>query len=69
MGFLLPTKGEKMTFKRKAQVMDKDAIERAITRIAHEILEHNKGIGQLAIVGIKNRGAYLPSGLPAKSKK
>lgn len=39
--------------------MDKEAIDRTIKRIAHEILEKNKGIQDLAIVGIRNRGAYL----------
>jgi pyrimidine operon attenuation protein/uracil phosphoribosyltransferase len=48
-----------MEFKRKAQVMDKEAMARAITRIAHEILEKNKDTAALAIVGIRNRGAYL----------
>ncbi|MBN3039059.1 MAG: bifunctional pyr operon transcriptional regulator/uracil phosphoribosyltransferase PyrR [Candidatus Omnitrophica bacterium] len=48
-----------MTFREKAKIMDKEAMERAIKRIAHEIIERNKGIQDLAIVGIRNRGAYL----------
>jgi pyrimidine operon attenuation protein/uracil phosphoribosyltransferase len=43
----------------KATVMDGDAIQRAITRIAHEILERNKGAGNIALVGIVTRGAAL----------
>jgi pyrimidine operon attenuation protein/uracil phosphoribosyltransferase len=43
----------------KATVMDGDAVQRAITRIAHEILERNKGAGNLALVGIVTRGAVL----------
>lgn len=39
--------------------MDKEAIERALLRIAHEIVEKNKGVEELAIIGIRNRGAYL----------
>jgi len=48
-----------MTFKEKARIMDGDAIERAVVRIAHEILERNKDIKKLVIIGIRNRGEYL----------
>jgi len=48
-----------MKFKEKAKIMDQEAIERALTRIAHEIIEKTKGAQELAIVGIRNRGAYL----------
>src|SRR5690554_6506510 len=40
-------------------VMDEVAIQRALTRIAHEILEKNRGTDQLALVGIHTRGVYL----------
>lgn len=40
----------------KAIIMDESAINRVITRIAHEILERNKGIEGLILVGIKTRG-------------
>ena len=43
----------------KAVVMDEDAINRALTRIAHEILEQNKGAGKLCLIGIVTRGDYL----------
>jgi pyrimidine operon attenuation protein / uracil phosphoribosyltransferase len=45
--------------REKAQVLDKDTISRSLMRIAHEILEKNKGIQDLCLVGIRNRGAYL----------
>ena len=45
--------------KPKSQVMDQDAIRRAIMRISHEILERNTNIKDLAIVGIRTRGAFL----------
>lgn len=48
-----------MQFRTKATVMDGDAISRAVTRIAHEILEANKGAENLALVGIVTRGAAL----------
>lgn len=40
-------------------VLDRVAIGRALTRIAHEILERNQGADQLALVGIHTRGVYL----------
>ncbi len=45
--------------KEKAKLLDNDAISRILTRIAHEILEKNKGTKDLCLVGIRNRGAYL----------
>lgn len=42
-----------------SKIMDADNVRRAVTRIAHEILEKNKGTEQLCIVGIRNRGAVL----------
>ena len=41
------------------QIMDDKDIKRAVARIAHEILERNKGAGDLVIVGIRARGDYL----------
>ena len=41
------------------QVMDAQAIQRAMVRIAHEVLERNKGTGDLALVGIRSRGVHL----------
>jgi pyrimidine operon attenuation protein/uracil phosphoribosyltransferase len=40
-------------------VMDAEAVDRALTRMAHEILERNKGTGTLALVGIRSRGVFL----------
>ncbi len=42
-----------------SKIMDEDLIRRAIIRIAHEILEKNKGTENLCLVGIRNRGAVL----------
>jgi pyrimidine operon attenuation protein/uracil phosphoribosyltransferase len=46
-------------FAVKARVMESDDIRRALTRIAHEIVEANKGTDDLVIVGIRTRGAPL----------
>lgn len=43
----------------KAQLMDEKAMARAITRISHEIIEKNKGIEDLVLVGVKTRGIPL----------
>ena len=40
-------------------VMDADRISRALTRIAHEIVERNHGIDGVAIVGVRSRGVPL----------
>lgn len=40
-------------------LMDKKDVKRALMRIAHEILEKNKSVENLAIVGIRTRGAFL----------
>lgn len=48
-----------MNIRTKARVMDADDLRRAITRIAHEILERNSGTDNLAIIGIQTRGAHL----------
>jgi pyrimidine operon attenuation protein/uracil phosphoribosyltransferase len=39
--------------------LDEAAIRRALTRIAHEIIERNKGVQDVVLVGIKTRGAFL----------
>ena len=43
----------------KALIMDEAAINRALTRIAHEIVEKNEGVDNLALVGIITRGDLL----------
>jgi pyrimidine operon attenuation protein / uracil phosphoribosyltransferase len=52
--------------REKTQLMDADAIRRALTRIAHEILERLKGTEDLILVGIKTRGIYLAQRLAAR---
>jgi pyrimidine operon attenuation protein/uracil phosphoribosyltransferase len=47
----------------KSVVLDKQAIDRALTRVTHEILESNHGAENLALVGIVTRGDQLASAL------
>ncbi|MGI5901249.1 MAG: bifunctional pyr operon transcriptional regulator/uracil phosphoribosyltransferase PyrR [Desulfitobacteriia bacterium] len=48
-----------MEGKPKKRIMDSEAIRRAISRIAHEILERNKGTEDLVLIGIRTRGVPL----------
>lgn len=41
------------------EIMDKDGMRRSLVRIAHEIVEKNKGVDGLVLVGIKTRGEML----------
>ena len=47
------------TLEFKADIMDKSAMERALRRIAHEIIENNRGVDGLTLVGIQRRGVTL----------
>ena len=42
-----------------SQVMDSDEIRRALTRIAHKIIEKNKGAEKLAVIGVRRKGVPL----------
>jgi len=50
----------------KAIIMDENAINRAITRIAHEIIERNKGTENIILIGIKTRGIPFANRLAEK---
>ena len=52
--------------KEKAKLMDEKAIGRAITRISHEIIERNKGIEDVVLVGIKTRGVPIADRISKK---
>lgn len=55
-----------MKLKEKTKILDKETIDRALERMAHEIIEHFKTVGDIAIIGIKNRGAFLGERLAGK---
>lgn len=52
--------------KVKRQILDEDGIYRALTRIAYEIIERNKGGRGIALLGIKTRGVPLAYRLSEK---
>lgn len=47
------------TFKVKATIMDKRTMERALRRVAHEIIENNRSVEEIKLVGIQRRGVML----------
>jgi pyrimidine operon attenuation protein / uracil phosphoribosyltransferase len=50
-------------------LLDADDVRRALTRIAHEIIERDKGAGDIALVGIANRGDDLARRLAAEIER
>ena len=50
----------------KAKLLDDKAIDRSMTRLAHEIIERNKGVEGLVLIGIKSRGVPLAKRLAQK---
>ena len=48
-----------MALKEKAEIVDADGLRRIVTRIAHEIVERNKGVEDLVLVGIRRRGVPI----------
>src|SRR5438105_2499243 len=57
------------TFAERGRLLDAGEIKRAVTRIAHELLERNKGAGRLVLVGIAARGDDLARRLAAEIRR
>lgn len=55
--------------KEKAQILDQEGIRRSLTRIAHEIIERNRGIDNLVLIGIRRRGVPLAERLAERIKE
>ncbi len=56
-------------YREKTQLMDERALQRALTRIAHEIIERNKGTEDLVLVGIRRRGIPLAERLASNIER
>lgn len=54
---------------KRKMILDTSGVQRAVTRVAHEILEANKGIDGLALVGIRSGGVIFASMLACEIKK
>ncbi|MBI4115041.1 MAG: bifunctional pyr operon transcriptional regulator/uracil phosphoribosyltransferase PyrR [Candidatus Omnitrophica bacterium] len=52
--------------KQQKQVLDSEGIRRVLIRIAHEILERNKGTGDLVLIGVRTGGAHLAKRLASE---
>ena len=50
----------------KAKLLDDKMIDRSLTRLSHEIIEKNKGVENLVLIGIKSRGVPLANRLSGK---
>ncbi len=53
----------------KAQIMDEAAVQRSLARLTHEIIERNKGIENILLVGIRRRGLPLAEDIAANMEK
>jgi len=53
----------------KAKIIDEIGMERTITRLAHEIVEKNKGAGNIVILGMRTRGEFLADRVHKKLEK
>jgi len=54
---------------RKNMIMDSEAIRRALVRIAHEIVERNNGVAQVALIGIRTCGVPLAERIAAEIER
>ncbi len=57
-----------MQLKEKAKILDKETIDKALKRMAHEIVENAGAMDDSVLIGIKNRGAYIAQRLAEKIK-
>ena len=53
----------------KAKIIDEQGLNRTVTRLAHEILERNKGTEKLVLVGMRTRGEFLAKRIHEKIKE
>lgn len=58
-----------MNEKIKAEILNQQDIRRIVTRLAHEIIEKNRGSENLVVIGIRTRGAFLASRISEKIRE
>ena len=58
-----------LVLKFKTQLLDDKAIVRTLTRVAHELIERNKGVEELVLIGIKRRGYPLAQRIATEIEK
>ncbi len=59
-------KGDFLYMNVKAKIIDEDGLKRTITRLAHEILERNKGSENIILIGMRTRGEFLANRIQKK---
>lgn len=64
----MPAEGA-MEVQEKSQIMDSTSIQRVLTRVAHEIVEKNKGTADLVLIGLRSRGVDLARRLAQRLKE
>lgn len=57
------------TMVQQTKILDEVGIERSLSRISHEIIERNKGVENVVLIGIKTRGIYLAERIAANIEK
>jgi len=55
--------------KEKSVVLDQETMSRSLVRMAHEIIEKNKGVSNLCLIGIRTRGVHIANRLAENIKK
>lgn len=65
----MPTGESVEQVREKAEIIDGDGLRRAITRIAHEIIERNGGAKEIVLMGIRRRGVPLAQRIAAKIRE
>jgi pyrimidine operon attenuation protein/uracil phosphoribosyltransferase len=58
-----------MRYDLSSKIMDAEEVERALTRIAHEVIERNRGAANLVMVGVRTRGVPLAERIAANIKR
>ncbi len=53
----------------KAKIVDEEGLNRTITRLAHEILERNKGSRNIVLIGMRTRGEFIANRIKSKIKE
>ena len=48
-----------MNIQIKSKIMDEQDLGRTIARLTHEILEKNKGLENIVVIGMRTRGVYV----------
>jgi len=58
-----------MAIREKAEIIDAEGLRRIITRVAHEIVERNRGVADLVLIGIRRRGVPLAARVARKIRE